>query len=338
VQVQIQVVDIEDEASFSAWFDIIQVSHVVEWPNEAGWLKPELLAIARNTTEFTSELGVAVDAEGRNLGALWIQFPLVENLSETYVFFLVVHPDHTGRGIGRSLLAHIEQRAKESGRSKLVGETHVSIEKADSARAVMFAEKGGFEPGLRSARRVFRFPIDGGAFDAIEASCAPHAAGYRLETWTGACPAEFRSGRCALAESIATDAPQGDLDKDPEVWDDDRLATFESMVRDMDRVSYCAGAVLESTGELVAFNEVTVGRSAPADSWQFDTIVLPEHRGHRLGTLVKIVNLRVIAAASPATARIFTWNAIENGPMIGINEALGFELASIGTVWQKSLA
>jgi hypothetical protein len=33
--------------------------------------------------------------------------------------------------------------------------------------------------------------------------------------------------------------------------------------------------------------------------------------------------LRELAAASPATQYVSTWNAQENGPMIAVNEALG---------------
>jgi hypothetical protein len=47
------------------------------------------------------------------------------------------------------------------------------------------------------------------------------------------------------------------------------------------------------------------------------------HRGHRLGLLLKMLALRELAAASPATQYVSTWNAQENGPMIAVNEALG---------------
>jgi GNAT superfamily N-acetyltransferase len=57
---------------------------------------------------------------------------------------------------------------------------------------------------------------------------------------------------------------------------------------------------------------------------QFDTIVLPEHRGHRLGMLVKAANLLQVRRAAPTATSIVTWNAAENRHMLAVNEALGF--------------
>ncbi len=334
--VRIEPFDIDDEAAFSTWFDIVHASELEELPDEPGWLAPELAAIARNETEFESVLALGRDDDGAACGALFVQFPKVDNLTEANIFHLAVRPDRRGRGAGRELLGYLEAMARERGRTKLIVSTNVPVD-TPHPRSARFAAAAGFEPGLRSAKRAYRFPIDERSLDHLEAEAGLHAAGYAIETWTGPCPGPLRPGRRALAEAIARDAPQGVLDKDPEIWDEDRLATFESMVGAMDRTSYSAGAVT-STGDLVAFNEVTIARTNTEVGWQFDTIVLPEHRGHRLGTLVKIANLRAIAAASPETMRIFTYNALDNAPMIAINDALGFEVASFGTVWMKSIA
>jgi RimJ/RimL family protein N-acetyltransferase len=68
------------------------------------------------------------------------------------------------------------------------------------------------------------------------------------------------------------------------------------------------------------------------------TAVLPEHRGHRLGLLVKIAMLDLLASQAPDVDRIFTGNAGSNQHMIAINEQLGFEVADTYRSWELDLA
>lgn len=70
---------------------------------------------------------------------------------------------------------------------------------------------------------------------------------------------------------------------------------------------------------------------------QHDTLVLAEHRGRRLGLLVKAANLQRLAAEQPGTRRIGTWNAEENAHMLGINVALGFRPAGGSGEWQARI-
>lgn len=70
---------------------------------------------------------------------------------------------------------------------------------------------------------------------------------------------------------------------------------------------------------------------------QFATVVAREHRGHRLGILVKLANLKLIDGHASAAKRIFTWNAESNVHMIRVNEELGFEVAGKAFNWQKTI-
>ncbi|MCW2641807.1 MAG: family N-acetyltransferase [Dactylosporangium sp.] len=63
----------------------------------------------------------------------------------------------------------------------------------------------------------------------------------------------------------------------------------------------------------------------------------PPHRGHRLGTIVKIANLRHAMAGEPALRVINTWNAAVNDHMISINEALGFRPVDALVNWQQEV-
>jgi hypothetical protein len=74
----------------------------------------------------------------------------------------------------------------------------------------------------------------------------------------------------------------------------------------------------------------------PAGQW--DTIVRREDRGHRLGMLLKLANLAALEEQMPGHPSVLTWNAEENRPMLGVNEAIGFTVRGYEGAWRKDLA
>ncbi len=75
----------------------------------------------------------------------------------------------------------------------------------------------------------------------------------------------------------------------------------------------------------------------PTRAYQGDTLVMPGHRGHRLGLLLKVTTLRALQDASPATRLVSTWNAAVNAPMITVNEVLGYHVAGVMSRWTLDL-
>jgi hypothetical protein len=88
---------------------------------------------------------------------------------------------------------------------------------------------------------------------------------------------------------------------------------------------------------MVAFTAMGWPRSQPARAYQWETLVSAGHRGHRLGTLVKLAALQELSARSPGTRFITTWNAQENAPMIAVNDLLGARVNGRLVVAQKVL-
>ncbi len=78
-------------------------------------------------------------------------------------------------------------------------------------------------------------------------------------------------------------------------------------------------------------------KSHTTHAWQNITLVDPDHRGHRLGLIIKIENLRYALAHEPELARVDTWNAAVNDHMISINEAIGYRPVDAWVNWQREL-
>jgi hypothetical protein len=65
------------------------------------------------------------------------------------------------------------------------------------------------------------------------------------------------------------------------------------------------------------------------------TGVVREHRGHRLGLLVKVAMAEWLRTAEPQLERIQTWNAQSNRYMIAVNEALGYTILGLPANWWR---
>jgi hypothetical protein len=62
----------------------------------------------------------------------------------------------------------------------------------------------------------------------------------------------------------------------------------------------------------------------PGWGHQVITAVTREHRGHRLGLLLKLAMLELLTTAEPQLERMETMNAAGNKHMIAVNDALGY--------------
>jgi RimJ/RimL family protein N-acetyltransferase len=148
---------------------------------------------------------------------------------------------------------------------------------------------------------------------------------YEVVTWIDRVPDDLLEGVAQLVGRMSTDTPSGDLSWEPEIWDAARWREKENDAFLSGRRRLAAGAV-DRSGHLVAFTDIGVYVHDPVVAEQWNTIVDPVHRGHRLGLAVKIANLRNLRREIPGVLRLETWNAIENSRIIAINELLGFQV------------
>jgi hypothetical protein len=92
-----------------------------------------------------------------------------------------------------------------------------------------------------------------------------------------------------------------------------------------------------ATGRLVAWTTLSGADDTPTHLWQHITIVDPPHRGHRLGMIVKLENLRHAREYRRQLTAIDTFNAAANEHMLAINVAMGFRAVDSWMQWQQTV-
>lgn len=292
-----------------------------------------------------------VRVDGRMVARSWIQCEQQDNLGSAFLHVDVLN-GFTGRGIGRKLLAHIEAVAVAEGRNILMTSTEHPADFAEdgpdvlrpvtgtgalpaSARAVRFAQRAGYQLEQVERFSSLTMPPDPELLDALEREALAKAEPYELISWTDHCPEEYVEQLAVLMSRMSTDAPTGGLSYEEETWDVARVRNVEDTWMQAGNISLVTAARHRGNGELAAYSVLELAPSKPWLADQDDTLVAAGHRGHRLGMLVKIRNLRRLLAEYPAVERVITFNAAENDHMLAINIALGFRPAGWDGEWQK---
>ena len=193
---------------------------------------------------------------------------------------------------------------------------------------------------LEQVERLSRLalPLDSGLLSSyVSAAQAVAGTDYRAVWWEGRTPKQWLADIAGLHSSMSTDAPSAAMDVAAENWDEERMRTIEDLEQSNPRTLLVSAIEHVSSGRLVAFNELSVPPQTQRAIEQQDTIVLKEHRGHRLGMLVKAANLIQLHERHPGHPSITTFNAEENRHMLDVNEALGFVAVGYGGGWKKTL-
>ena len=290
---------------------------------------------------------------GRMVARSWLRCELQDNLGRALIHVDVLN-DFTGRGTGRALLAHAEALAAADRRNVLMSFTEhpagFDAQGPDllrpatgtgalpaTARAVRFAQQAGYQLEQVERFSSLAMPPAPGLLDALEREALARAEPYELLTWTGHCPEEYVEQLAVLMSRMSTDAPTGGLSYDAESWDVARVRHVEDTWKQAGTISLVTAARHRGRNELAAYSVLELAPGKPWLADQDDTLVAASHRGHRLGMLVKIRNLRRLLAEYPAVERVNTFNAEENDHMLSINVALGFRPAGYDGEWQRTV-
>jgi GNAT superfamily N-acetyltransferase len=287
--------------------------------------------------------------DGRIVGRVGLDIPQEPGSSVAFARIELLR-EVWGRGIGSVAYRLLEDTVRAHART--IVQAWVEHPSADGPRlepptgfgsipddrAARFARGNGFT--LEQVERISALDLaaDDSRVDALLARARIAAAGYRIVQWELPTPDEFVDGYAAMKARMVTDAPAAALVFDEETWDAERIRRHESIYLDAGRTMLVTAAQHAETGDLVAFNELVVGADRTEATHQEDTLVRADHRGHRLGMLVKCAALVAWRDIAPASPRVITYSAEENRPMLDINEAIGFAPIAYEGAWKKVLS
>jgi GNAT superfamily N-acetyltransferase len=316
-----------DTDQVRACFEIVAASQRLDDPG----LPVRSLTSFRNrwTSGFSGhprQTWLGVDAAGAPVGCYLLTLPELENPTLSWCV-VAVAPARRRFGAGRELLAHCLGQARAAGRARLTGEAK------DGSPGAAFAKAAGATDGL--AEVVRRLDIDAeltNRLPGLRAAAQQEAAGYALVSWVGASPVDTLDDQARLSGAMA-DAPR-DEGVEPEAWDADRILDLERTCLGSGQQFYTVAARHLATGRLVAITQIFAEPGTPDWGFQMTTAVLPTHRGHRLGLLVKTEMLGLLTAHEPGIRHILTGNAQSNRHMIAINEQLGFTVTGEYRNWE----
>lgn len=290
---------------------------------------------------------------GVPVGSCSVEFSLKDNRDTAWIGVLVAE-DHRRQGIGRRLLERAEATAGNRGRHVFQGFCEEPAESVVGSGEVLRAKSGtgglplalpssifarGAGYSLEQVETSSRLPLPVPAefLGKLESEASRHTAGYSLVGWEGSCPEEFVAPYAELRGRMSTDAPTAGLELEKVNWDPDRVREEEETWVNGGVEALVAAALHNGTGRLAAYTVLSYRRAKPHVVLQEDTLVASDHRGHRLGMLVKIANIRRAQETWPAARSVLTWNASENRHMLAINTSLGFKPSGFEGEWQKRL-
>ena len=265
------------------------------------------------------------------VGVLALDMPTRDNLHLVWAQ-IVVHPDHRRRGHGSAIMNEALQRAREAGRNTIwVGTAE------DDQGARRFVEGFGFGYASHDARRrQVLADVDQTELRRLWTIAQTAASDYRLERLRPPIVDEVLGELLEVTAAI-NDAPMGDLTYEDEKFDLQRLRDFETALMGRGERAYRVIARHRQTGEVGGHTVVATHPLRPEVGGQGDTAVARQHRGHRLGLLLKIDMMHWLAEVQPQLKIIQTWNNADNTFMINVNEALGYRLSRIFNMYELRL-
>ncbi len=251
-------------------------------------------------------LAVGAFEDDRVLGAMLFEYRLTDNL-DTVEVEIDVPPQHRRRGIGTALWQWAVTRAAQLGRTIFQTELGVPSEPWPGAE---FAARLGFTVEHVEEQLVVPLPYDEVRLDSTCSEAAGSLDGYRLTSWAGVCPPEHQQAYADLHTAMDHDVPTGGMTREVVPWTVEKLQTSEQRINR----NYLALVTMAHTlsGEPAGYTLMYLPRADAEHAQQDDTLVLREHRGHNLGTHLKLANLVQLEKHRTTQRFLHTWTALSN--------------------------
>ncbi|MBB5079576.1 GNAT family N-acetyltransferase [Nonomuraea endophytica] len=221
---------------------------------------------------------------------------------------------------------HVRPELRRGGAGSLLLAAAVAAARAEGRRAMITAVAAG-GPGdafcaARGLRRVLTLRhllLDLAQADCREADTA--RPGYDLAFWTGTVP-DGLADAFAEAKNAMNDMPTGEMDYGARRWDAAAVREMAKVLADRRDTLLTLAALHGET--MAGYTEIVIRSGERRRAAQYDTAVVPAHRGHGLGLWLKATMVRRLRVEHPDLAEVETDTAEDNVHMLAVNERLGY--------------
>ncbi|MGL4831860.1 MAG: GNAT family N-acetyltransferase [Propionibacteriaceae bacterium] len=280
-----------------------------------------------------AQLDVAAVCDGKILGAGVLDHDLRANLTDCTIN-IVVDKACRRQGVGTALFEELLREAKTLSMKRV---QHWSVTAAGrEPLGEIFAASHGFTEIESYRESSLTLPREKAAHSELEAltQCSIGDT-YAVETYIGMTPEHTHEGLALMRRRMTTDAPHAlDTEEGKTTADDIAMGFIRDERAGNTRITAIATEC--STGDSVAFSELCIHKEKKLAN-QGETLVLREHRGHRLGLAVKLAALNALERTHPEVTSITTGNHCDNAPMLAVNDMLGFVETGRSTLWVHAL-
>jgi GNAT superfamily N-acetyltransferase len=336
--IRVARVDVADQDALHAWWDVGRIASAHDeiddywpaWPTAwAGWSRPDPV---RRFVRLAAHDGERV------VGIASVQLEDADN-DHLAIVRVMVLPDRRGRGIGSVLAEAVEHEARADARSTVLSSVIVPAGFAPDGSDhpdLDFARHRGYDVAGHEEVKVADLAATEYDWPALAARAAEKAGGYQLACWTDRAPEEHVAGIAHLYSRFLGEIPLGDVALRPAVWTVERIRDSEERWLASGRHQVLVAAVAPD-GTLAGYTNLFVLEGRPERAGIDSTLVLPEHRGHRLGLALKVRLHQETRARHPEVTRVATANAGVNRWMNAVNDLLGYRVVETSLDVQKVL-
>ncbi|TAP45345.1 GNAT family N-acetyltransferase [Arthrobacter sp. S39] len=348
--------DSPDAADFLAAVEVGRKVRMQTWGSDDLAYAP-LEKLLELEDPYERQIILVAKVDGEIVGTVDIALPLTDNL-DLAEFTLDILPEFQRQGVGRKLLLAAEHLARAEGRTMILVDTNHpgaslhEFEKAQlvpgsgqgfvplESREVEFAQKTGYTLQHIEQFSSCALPLDTKLVADLQTEADEANNGrYLLHHWTDRCPDQWLEAVAVLENQAGADVDpslEAPVEQDM-VFDGGILREAEKATIAQGRRTVVTAVEDLATGALVGLTTITVLAHRADVVFQDDTLVLQEHRGNKLGLLIKVANMERLTEQFPDARVIYTWNAPENRYLLTVNKQLGFTTAGVTGIWQKEL-
>jgi GNAT superfamily N-acetyltransferase len=300
-------------AEIVAALDALNEIVSVDTPEDPRWRLPTFRDYLAET--MPHERRIAWVAEENGTGRL-LGYQTLLMIGNMGVLDIQVRPDARRGGAGTALLTAAVRRAHAAGYES------IGVEVVGGTPGETFYLAHGFRCVYTEVRNV----LDLSTVDWMRLGEMAHgiSSGYRIEYHPGGPPLSMFEAYAATKARMR-EQPGHELDLHPSSYDAGRLKASITTLHARGLRPYVVVAVHEATETVAGLTEVVVPVHRPTRADQYDTIVVPIHRGYGLGRALKARMLFELRAAEPLVTDVQTWHGADNEAVVRVNAELGFK-------------